>query len=230
MPRAVLLDLFDTIVESDWTTWHARLGRLLGVDRRALRQAYAISRVARNTGRYADEEGDMRAVIEALGVEDPPVDLVRSCAATMYAFSEEGIHLYDDVVPTVEALRADGVGTALISNCDHFARHVVERLGLRELFDVVILSFEAKAKKPSPEIYRAALDGLGGVAPADAVFVDDQVAYCDGARGLGIDTRLILRPGAAPPEGVSVEADGHAVITELGGLRGLSGSGPTPDR
>jgi putative hydrolase of the HAD superfamily len=219
MPRAVMLDLFDTVVSSDWSTWHEQLGRLLGVDRRALLQAYSISRAARNTGRYADEEADMRATIEAVGIADPPPDLVRSCAATMFEFTQAGIALYDDVEPTVQALRMAGVGTALVSNCDHFATHVVDRLGLRDLFDVVVLSFELGTKKPSPEIYLAALEGLGGAGSADAVFVDDQVAYCDGARDLGIDTRLIVRPGAEPPEGVSVEANGHTVITELATLR-----------
>ncbi|HYJ61598.1 MAG TPA: HAD-IA family hydrolase [Actinomycetota bacterium] len=219
MPRAVLLDLFDTVVASDWSAWHATLSRILGVDRRTLFQAYATTRVGRNTGRYRDEEGDMRAVVEAVGIEDPPPDLVRSCAAAHYDFTRNGIELYDDVVVTLAALRAAGVRTALISNCDHFARHVVDRLELRERFDAVILSYEVGAKKPSPEIYAAALAAVGDVTPGDAVFVDDQTSYCDGARDTGIDTRLIVRPDVAPPEGVSIDANGHAVIADLSSLR-----------
>ena len=37
--------------------------------------------------------------------------------------------------------------------------------------------------------------------PADALFVDDQTDYCDGARALGIETRLIVRHEWVPPEG-----------------------------
>ena len=218
MPRAVLLDLFDTVVAGDWATWRDTLSRLLGVDGRALSQAYASTRVARNTGRYPDEEGDMRAVIEAVGIDDPPHDLVRWCATAMYGFTRTGIDPYDDVGPTLAALRDAGVPTALISNCDHFGGHVVDRLALRDRFDAVILSYEVEAKKPDPAIYRAALAAIGDVAPSDAVFVDDQTAYCDGARDLGIATRLILRPGASPTEGASVDANGHEVVTDLGWL------------
>jgi HAD superfamily hydrolase (TIGR01509 family) len=218
VPAAVLLDLFDTVVASDWGAWHATLAGLLGVDGRTLSLAYGATREARNTGRYPDEEADMRAVIEAVGIDDPPAELVRSCASAMYVYTRDGVTLYDDVPPTVTALRDAGVATALVSNCDHAATHVVDRLHLGDLFDRVLLSFEVGAKKPAPEIYRAALDAVGGVAPSDAVFVDDQTAYCDGARAIGIDTRLIIRPEARPPEGVSTDANGHAVITDLSSL------------
>jgi FMN phosphatase YigB (HAD superfamily) len=50
------------------------------------------------------------------------------------------------------------------------------------------------------------------------VFVDDQTAYCDGARALGIDTRLIQRPTATPFEGFAPSTNGHAVITGLAEL------------
>lgn len=219
MPRAVLLDLFDTIVESDWGAWYADLGRILGVDRRALHQAYSISRVARNTGRYADEEGDIRAVIEAVGIEDPPTELVRTAASAMFEFARGGVRLYDDVTPLLDDLRAAGIRTALVSNCDHAAAHLVDRMDLRDRFDAVILSFEVGAMKPAPAIFRAALDALGGVEPGDAIFVDDQTAFCDGARDLGLDTRLIVRPEAAPPEGVSIETNGHRAISDLATLR-----------
>ncbi len=55
-------------------------------------------------------------------------------------------------------------------------------------------------RKPDPGIYEAALEGIGA-DPPDALFVDDQTDYCDGARALGIDTRLIVRPEWVPPEG-----------------------------
>ena len=61
------------------------------------------------------------------------------------------------------------------------------------------MSFEVGARKPQPAIYRAALEAVGSEA-ADAIFVDDQADYCDGARALGDDTRLIVRPDAHPPE------------------------------
>jgi FMN phosphatase YigB (HAD superfamily) len=52
----------------------------------------------------------------------------------------------------------------------------VERLELEEVFDRVVLSFEVRAMKPDAAIYRSALEQLGDVPSARAVFVDDQAA------------------------------------------------------
>jgi HAD superfamily hydrolase (TIGR01509 family) len=113
-------------------------------------------------------------------------------------------------------LHRRGLATAIVSNCDHSTRAVVERLGLYDEVNVVILSFEVGAAKPSPEIYRRALWWLN-VEAGDALFVDDQAGYCDGAAALGIRTVLIVRDGAEPAEGVS-EPGGHRVITDLRAL------------
>ena len=81
----------------------------------------------------------------------------------------------------------------------------------------MLLSFEVGVRKPEPGIYLAALTALDA-DPADAVFVDDQTEYCDGARALGIDTRLIVRDGAEPAEGFAPSTNGHTVITDLTAL------------
>ena len=47
--------------------------------------------------------------------------------------------------------------------------------------------------------------------------MDDQVDYCDGARALGIDTRLMLRPGLQP-DPFAASTDGHLVIRDLNSL------------
>jgi putative hydrolase of the HAD superfamily len=127
------------------------------------------------------------------------------------------IALYDDTVPTLTALRVNGSPIAIVSNCSRGTRETIERLGLDAAVDAVVLSCELRARKPDPRIYREALQELGA-EPTDAIFVDDQTAYCDGARAVGIDTRLIVRPGAAPPEGFAPSTNGHAVISGLGEL------------
>lgn len=215
MPRAVLLDLFDTIVVSDWARWRRLTADLIGVDERTVDDAFRLTRPLRNRGHYPDVEAETRAVIEAVGMEDPPLDLIRSVATAQFEFMRTQIELEPDVVEVVGGLRANGVATTLISNCSFSAVPLVERLGLADLLDAVVLSFQVGTAKPDARIYELALEALGGVSPADALFVDDQVTFCDGARALGIDTRLLIRPHAAPPEGISSETNGHAVITDL---------------
>ena len=215
-PRAVLLDLYDTLVASDWHEWHREMSELLGVDRAVLRHAFDVTRPARSVGTYPDVEAEMRAIVQATGIDDPPLELVRDLTSREHAFMETRVRLHEDALPVVRELRSRGVGTALVSNCSHNTTPVVERLGLEEEFDVVILSFEVGSRKPQPAIYRAALEALGDVDPAHAVFVDDQVPYCDGAAELGVRTRLIVRRESPPPlEGWAADENGHEVITDL---------------
>ena len=60
-----------------------------------------------------------------------------------------------------------------------------------------MLSCEVGSAKPAPQIFRRALSEAG-VAAADALFVDDQAAYCAGAEVLGIGAVRIVRNGPVP--------------------------------
>ena len=215
-PDAVLIDLYDTLVWSDWPRWQRALAGRLGVDGQALVRAFDETRPARSVGTFPDHDGDIAALLRALRIEPTP-DLVRDVRALEERELMSDIHLYEDSLPAVRGLRERGVRTALVSNCSHNTRAVVRRLGLDEEFDAVILSFEVGAQKPQPAIYRAALERVGVADPSRAVFVDDQVDYCDGAAALGMDTRLMIRP-LDPIGGFAPTANGHRVITELTAL------------
>ncbi len=212
---AVLLDLYDTIVWSEWFRLRdaiaARIGNDMEADR--LQQAFEQTRPARGVGEFDGVEGDMAAVLEAAGVAYDAT-LVGELVELERAHLENGVRLYDDVFPALAALRERGVRTALVSNCSHSTRPVVERLGLETAFDRVILSFEVQAMKPDPTIYRATLEQLGAVPAEHAVFVDDQPTYCDGATAIGLDARLILRKN----EDVPADPLRHQVVTDLGWL------------
>jgi putative hydrolase of the HAD superfamily len=215
---AVLIDLYDTLVWSEWSAFRDLLCRRLAVEPVDLMRALDRTRPARSIGTYPDAEGDMAAILDELGIEDRGVG--RELADMERAFfSEDRIHVHPDSLPAIRSIREVGARTALVSNCSHSTRPIVNRMGLEHEFDAVILSFEVGAEKPRPEIYRAALDALGGAAPSTALFVDDQPRYCDGARALGIDTRLMVR-GADPPEGSVRDTNGHTVIRDLRALLG----------
>jgi len=109
------------------------------------------------------------------------------------------VHVFDDVVPFLEALAARGVDLAIVSNCSENTRGLLEATGLTDRVDALVLSCEIGATKPSPTIYRAALDGLG-VDARDAVFVDDQRGFVV-IRAPGDATRIIVVP-TDPIEGI----------------------------
>jgi HAD superfamily hydrolase (TIGR01509 family) len=210
--RAVLLDLYDTLVWTEWPKLRQLIEDQEGLSRVDLLAAFDRTRAERSVGTFGSMEGDFQAVLRAAGVEDPD-ERAKSLAKVATGFMEDGVHLWDDSLPVLRELRARGIGTAIVSNCDHGTRPVVQRLGLEDEADAVVLSFEAGVAKPDPGIYRIALDALGARAE-EAVFVDDQARYCDGAAALGIGTFIVLRKEAAPGEGVS-EPGGHPVLRDL---------------
>lgn len=209
---AVLLDLYDTIARTRWGQLSDRISEELGVEKADLFRAYELTRAARGVGTYGSVEGDMAAIVEAVGVDTDPALLGRLLAMER-AFSETGVELYEDSLPVVRELRSRGIKTALISNCSHSTRPIVDRLGIEEEFDEILLSFEVGIHKPDAGIYREALRRLGGIEPVRAVFVDDQPPYCDGAAALGIETFLIDRSGDGTPD-----VNGHRVIRDLRAL------------
>jgi putative hydrolase of the HAD superfamily len=215
-PRAVLIDLYDTLAYSRWPWLKRQLAELLGVTPEALADAMTRTREVRSIGTFPDVNGDTLNWLEALDLE-PDDALVEQVVEMEEEAMRVGVLLYEDSLPVVHDLRSRGIPTALVSNCSHSTRPVVDRLGLAEVFDAVVLSFEIGARKPDAPIYQEALTRLGlhrDDAPA-CLLVDDQAEYCDGATAFGLQARLIMRPDAEPAEGVSVDSRGHAVITSL---------------
>lgn len=211
MAGAVLLDLYDTLVWSDWPQLRRMIEERAGLADHRLLDAFVRTRQQRSVGAFGSQEGNLVAVLEAAGLLDPA--LASELSELTTTFLQTGVHLWDDSLPVVRELRRRGVATALVSNCDHGTRPVVDRLGLPEEMDAIILSFEVGVAKPDAGIYRAALDALNARAE-EAIFVDDQAAYCDGAAALGIESVLLVRPDASPDEGVG-ENGGHRVIGDL---------------
>ncbi|MCU1351570.1 MAG: hydrolase [Acidimicrobiales bacterium] len=108
-------------------------------------------------------------------------------------------------VPAMEAevrsLRADGYAVALVTNNVREGSAAWRSLiPVDELFDVVIDSSDVGVRKPDPRIYHLALEQLGGVAPARAVFLDDAPGNVDGARRAGLAAILVADPDDAITE------------------------------
>jgi putative hydrolase of the HAD superfamily len=209
--HAALLDLYDTVARTRWHELSGRIAGELDVDLEALYRAYNLTRDDRSVGAFDGQEGDLAAIVEAAGFESSP-QLIGTLVELERAFTETGVELWEDSLPVVRELRVRGVKTALVSNCSHSTRAIVDRLGLDDAFDEVILSFEVGLRKPDPAIYREALRRLDA-EPEHAVFVDDQQEYCDGAAAIGIETFLIDRTGDATPD-----ENGHRVIRDLRAL------------
>jgi putative hydrolase of the HAD superfamily len=104
----------------------------------------------------------------------------------------------EQVVARVRTLRRDGYRVGLITN------NVREGSGswrallpVDELFEVVVDSSEVGMRKPNPAIFHHALDLLGGVAPEEAVFLDDAPGNVAGAQRAGLHAIHVDDPDQA---------------------------------
>ena len=100
--------------------------------------------------------------------------------------------VHEPVVERIRALRAEGYRTALVTNnVKEAGDQWRTKVPLDELFDVVVDSSAVGMRKPDPAIYHHALDLLGGVVPAAAVFLDDHPGNVVGARNAGLHAILV---------------------------------------
>jgi len=80
---------------------------------------------------------------------------------------------------------ANRLGFAVISNEGQgITGHRVEKFGLRQLCDFMVISHFTGLRKPDPEIWRLALD-LAQAQAFESVYVDDRELFVESARELG---------------------------------------------
>ena len=95
------------------------------------------------------------------------------------------------IVHRVRRLRDDGMRLALLTNnIKEFGDGWRTSFPVDELFGVVIDSSDVGLRKPDPRIYELTCEHVG-VAPAGAVFLDDNDEHVAAAAGLGMETVLV---------------------------------------
>jgi putative hydrolase of the HAD superfamily len=116
-----------------------------------------------------------------------------------------------DAPALLAALRECGIELGVISNFDHRIYAILDALGLSRYFDSVTISSEAGYAKPSPEIFRMALERHS--LPADqALHVGDSEALdVAGARAAGVAVVLVdlqapVEPDDASPDGANQDS------------------------
>ncbi len=104
----------------------------------------------------------------------------------------------EDLLDFIRQLRPK-VKTALLSDAWLDTRERIRDYANERVFDVIVISAEEGVAKPDPEIYRRTLERLG-VAPEEAIFIDDWPPNVEGARALGIHALLFTTPERAKAE------------------------------
>lgn len=232
-PRAVLLDLDDTILDDSSgviTCWRdacvAHQSRMNGLDAGVvfdaidrMREWYWSDPERHRAGRLelAWARGEVvRLALAELGVEDE--ELARRIGETYHARRDDAIRPFEDAVATVEWLRANGCRLALLTNGGSKGQRLkIDRFDLAPLFDAILIEGEVGFGKPDPRIYTQALAALD-VQASEAWMVGDNLEWDvagpqrEGIAGIWIDAR-----GRGIPAGHAVRPD--RIIGRLADLR-----------
>lgn len=134
-----------------------------------------------------------KAMLEHLGIDPDPellAELVRPVLADVV------LELFDDVIPTLRALRASSVGMAVVSDAWPNLPQLHADLGIDDYFEAYAISAELGCRKPDPRMYRYASDALGA-DPAECMFVDDDPTLVAAAIELGYQGRWMRRAAHA---------------------------------
>lgn len=207
--QACLIDAYDTIVHTDFTASRDELPALAGLSAEAMRAEFVRVAPALSVGQVSMAQA-FADILLARGVEPKP-RLVRELAEKSRELLLASARLYDDVLPFLRRLRAHGIRTAIVSNCDENTRPMLAELGVAALADALILSNEVGAVKPGARIFTEALDRIRVGAEA-SLFVDNNAVYCAGASAVGIRALQMMRG----------EVDGEEAAHGFGVVRSLA--------
>jgi len=191
MRRAILLDVFGTLVEDDESATVARdVAALAGVpaaeiERFWTARLWAMADAAHGPGFRTLAE------LNAAGLAETAEHFGVRVDARDWGLGEPP--LFPDALPFLAAV---GVPVCLVSDADREPLNAVLELhGIR--VEHVVTSEDARAYKPRPEPFEMALELLGRSADEVLHVGDSPAADLVGAAALGIETVFVNRRGRA---------------------------------
>lgn len=111
--------------------------------------------------------------------------------AALYTVMPDQWVTFDDTLPVLRELRSRGVRIVVLSNIGIDIRDHLDRVGVGDLLDGVVLSYEVGLVKPDPAIFAHALELLD-VPGSRTLMVGDSPR--DDVGGVSLDIRTLILP------------------------------------
>ena len=180
MIKTVIFDLGKVLIPFDFTPVYKAIESLCGLTTAQIRERISSTDLVPRfeTGLVAPED----FVAQLCGMLDLHIGYAEFCDLWSSIFLKETL-----IPESLLAGLRERYLLLLLSNTNaiHFAM-IRENYPMLRHFHDFILSYEVKAMKPSPLIYRAAV-ARAGCLPGECFFTDDIPAFVEGARKEGID-------------------------------------------
>lgn len=231
--KAVLFDVDDTLFDRNGAQLLAldvivrELRDLfVGIDRQEMVDAFLESDRVTTLEFYGDAlivEGvrvrRARVFLDLLGLDGAPADAIAELYVEAYPRVNAPV---DGAVALVEAL-APRFQLGVISNSLPDVQYQkLETLGIRHLFDCIVLSEEFGVRKPNPAIFWHAVGLLGRKAEECLYVGDSYVADVVGAKEAGLPVCWFNPAGLHPPQvGVECDFEARALAQVLEILNGV---------
>jgi putative hydrolase of the HAD superfamily len=182
--EAVIFDFGGVLCAHPNDARMAEIAHFLKADPAEFHQAFWQHRIPYDAG--MEEAEYWSTVVDELGLAWDPGQL-----PALVKYEVELWNQFDErMLKFVAHLQSRGYSTGILSN---LPRPMGESLRAHptflDPFDHQTFSYELGVVKPSEAIYRYAIEGLG-VAPEQALFLDDRPENIEGARGLGMQAEL----------------------------------------
>lgn len=204
--RAIIFDLYGTLLSTPPSTLHREIPRALGVPARAWLDHVRDTLLVRP---FATTEELVHYTCETLA---PGSDLAREARCVDIINREiERVELLPGALSLLSFLKHRGFRLGLLSNLSSTYKEPVERFGLGKLLDAAFYSCDEGIRKPDPEAYLETARRLE-VEPAGIWFVGDSIPN-------DVDA-----PTALGMRAVHVGSDGSSAVreTHLVGLTNLT--------
>ena len=205
----LLFDLDHTLFDFDTSEQHAFEAALavIGIDEHT---AHFPIYQRLNTALWAAaERGEIRSnqirnlrfeqLCAQLGLDADQTTVAAMADAFVHGLGAHG-DLYPGVLDVLDELAASGSTMAIVSNGLGEVVHArIERLGIADRFDAVIVSSEVGVSKPHAEIFDAAFDAIGRPPRDGALMIGDSLTSdIAGGAAYGVATAWLNRSGLAP--------------------------------
>jgi HAD superfamily hydrolase (TIGR01509 family) len=192
MSKAVLFDWGNTLARFEWDDDLLAAGHRAGLaalGREGEAAAFTERFLAELLPGLTPDDDYAALLAAALGADAAEVERFQRAEHEEW---RPATALVGEAHALLESLRGRGFRLAVVAN--HWpepawaVRGEIERLGVAERVDAIVLAGDVGVRKPHPEIFEQALRGLG-VDPFDAVFVGDRLDEdVQGAGNLGMIT------------------------------------------